>query len=81
MLLPGVPAKNQAIPLAASTRAATVTWFVDGALIGTAPAAQKLYWTPVPGKHDIVVADDAGKKSHRTLEVKPAAASAGRSRR
>jgi penicillin-binding protein 1C len=72
VLLPGVPAKNQAIPLTASTRAATLTWFVDGALIGTAPAAQKLYWTPSPGKHDVVVADEAGRKSHRTLEVKTA---------
>jgi penicillin-binding protein 1C len=72
VLLPGVPAKNQAIPLTASTRAATLTWFVDGALIGTAPAAQKLYWTPSPGKHDVVVADEAGRKSHRALEVKTA---------
>jgi penicillin-binding protein 1C len=70
VLLPGVPAKNQAILLTASTRAATVTWFVDGALIGTAPAAQKLYWTPSPGKHDVVVADEVGRKAHRTLEVK-----------
>ena len=70
-LLPGVPTKNQAIPLTASTRAATVTWFVDGALIGTAPAARTLYWTPAPGKHDVVVADEVGRKTHRTLEVKP----------
>jgi penicillin-binding protein 1C len=71
VLLPGVPPKNQAIPLTASTRAATVTWFVDGALIGTAPAAQKLYWTPAPGTHDVVVADEVGRKTHRQLEVKP----------
>ena len=78
-LLPGVPAKNQVVPLSASTRATTLTWFVDGALVGAAPAAQRLYWTPIPGKHDVVVADEAGKKAHRTLvvvDVRPAAASA-----
>ena len=75
-LLPGVPAKSQVVALSASTRAATLTWFVDGALVGTAPAAQRLYWTPVPGTHDVVVADETGKKTHRTLTVTPAAASA-----
>ena len=76
LLLPGVPAKQQVVPLSASTRAASVSWFVDGAFVGTAPAAQKLYWIPTAGKHDIVVADDAGKKTHRTLVVSPAGASA-----
>jgi len=75
-LLPGVPAKSQVVPLSASTRATTLTWFVDGALVGSAPAAQKLYWTPVPGKHDVVVADEAGKKAHRTLTVTQVGASA-----
>jgi penicillin-binding protein 1C len=78
-LLPGVPPKQQAVPLSASTRATTLTWFVDGALVGTAPAAQRLYWTPAPGKHDVVAADESGRKSHRTLTVTRAGASAPRS--
>jgi len=68
-LLPGVPAKSQVVPLSASTRATMLTWFVDGALVGTAPSAQRLYWTPVAGKHDVVVADEVGRKTHRTLVV------------
>jgi penicillin-binding protein 1C len=71
-LLPGVPANQQVVPLSASTRATMLTWFVDGALVGTAPSAQRLYWTPAPGKHDVVVADEAGRKTHRTLAVTPA---------
>jgi hypothetical protein len=57
------------VPLSASTRAATLTWFVDGALVGSAAADQRVYWTPAPGRHEIVVADDAGRKARRTLVV------------
>jgi len=69
-LLPGVPAGNQVVPLAASTRAPTLSWFVDGALIGTTPASQRVYWTPSRGKHQVVVADDAGRKAQRSLDVR-----------
>ena len=69
MLLPGVPARSQVVPLTATTRAATLSWFVDGALVGSAPASQRLFWTPSPGKHEVVVADEAGRKARRTLEV------------
>lgn len=68
-LIRGVPAEQQQVPLAASTRNATVRWFVDGALIATAPGSERRFWTPTIGKHDIVVSDDAGRKTHRTLRV------------
>jgi penicillin-binding protein 1C len=68
-LIPGVPASRQLVPLSASTHAATLTWFVDGALIGSGPADQRVYWTPAAGRHEIVVADDAGRKARRTLVV------------
>jgi hypothetical protein len=29
-----------------------------------------VYWTPAPGKHDIVVTDDAGRKARRSLDVR-----------
>jgi penicillin-binding protein 1C len=69
-LIPGVPTTQQVVPLWASTRAATVNWFVDGALVGSSPASQKLYWTPLPGKHDVLVVDDTGLKAHRTIEIR-----------
>ena len=69
-LIPGVSTKSQVVPLSASTRAATLSWFVDGALVGTAAASERLYWTPTSGKHEIVVSDDAGRKARRVLQVR-----------
>jgi penicillin-binding protein 1C len=69
-LVPGVPAKVQAIPFTASTRSAEVSWFVDGELVGTTPPAERVFWTPRAGKHEIVVADAAGRKTKRVLEVR-----------
>ena len=68
-LIPGVPTKNQLIPLTASTRSSQVSWFVDGALIGTGAASDRLYWEPSPGKHEVVVADATGRTSRRTVSV------------
>ena len=73
-LIPGVPADKQLVPLSATTRAARLSWFVDGALVGSAPSDERVYWTPVAGKHDIVVADDAGRKARRVLAVERGAA-------
>lgn len=69
ILIAGVPAGQQLVPLSASTRAARLTWFVDGALVGAAVSDQRVSWTPVSGKHEIVVADDAGRKARRVLQV------------
>lgn len=72
-LIPGMPASQQRVPLSASTDAAALTWFVDGALVGHAPASERVYWTPVAGAHEIVVADEAGHKARRILRVEHAA--------
>jgi penicillin-binding protein 1C len=69
-LIPGIPTKAQQVPLAASSRAAQLTWFVDGALIATAAASERVYWIPSAGKHELVVSDDAGRKARRILDVK-----------
>jgi penicillin-binding protein 1C len=65
-----VPAEQQRIPLSASARTARISWFVDGAHLGTLPASERLHWTPTPGRHEIVVTDEAGRKARRTLDVK-----------
>ena len=70
VLIPGVPPSRQEVPLQAETGAAEVSWFVDGALLATVPASRRVFWSPVPGRHDIVVADDTGRKDRRTLEVR-----------
>ncbi len=77
-LIPGVPATHQRVPLSASTHAATLSWFVDGALVATAPSDQRVYWTPTAGAHEIVVADDGGRKARRTLTVEQGAAQRAR---
>jgi penicillin-binding protein 1C len=69
-LLAGVPAQNQVVPLSASTRAQMLSWFVDGALVATAAASERVYWTPSRGKHQVVVSDDAGRKAQRSLDVR-----------
>ena len=68
-LIPGMPAKAQAVPFTASSRAGQLSWFVDGALIATAPASERVFWTPAVGKHELVVADEAGRKARRALVV------------
>jgi penicillin-binding protein 1C len=68
-LIPGVPAKNQVVPLQVSTRATHVTWFVDGELVATAASSERAFWTPTVGTHEVVVADDAGHKARRRLVV------------
>jgi penicillin-binding protein 1C len=69
-LIRGMPAEQQRIPLAASARTARVSWFVDGEHLGTSPSSERLHWTPSPGRHEIVVTDEAGRKARRTLDVK-----------
>lgn len=72
-LIPGVPARRQRVPLAVTTRASTVSWFVDGELVATAPASERVYWIPRAGKHEVVVSDEAGRKARRTLDVREGA--------
>jgi penicillin-binding protein 1C len=69
-LIPGMSAEQQRVPLTASARTARVAWFVDGEHLGTAAAGERLHWTPTPGRHQIVVADDAGRRARRTVEVR-----------
>jgi penicillin-binding protein 1C len=68
-IVPGIAAQRQAVQLTASAHTQHLAWFVDGALIGTAAASDRMFWTPSPGRHEIVVADDAGRKARRTVQV------------
>jgi penicillin-binding protein 1C len=70
LLIPGVPAHNQQVPFEASTSAATITWFVDGALVGTVAGNERYFWEPTIGTHQIVVTDSSGRKARRKLVVK-----------
>lgn len=71
VLVPGVPTTQQEVPLAAETQGqeGMLSWFVDGEFLGRAPADERLWWQPEPGRHDILVLDAAGQSARRTLQV------------
>ena len=72
MLIPGVSAERQQIPLEAESRepSARLSWFVDGGFLGTCAAEERVWWAPEPGKHEILVVDNRGQSSRRTLLVR-----------
>ena len=72
VLVPGVAASQQQVPLLAESTApgARHAWFVDGAYLGASAPEEAAWWTPAPGVHDVVVVDDSGRTSKRRLEVR-----------
>lgn len=72
LLIPGLAAHRQEIPLAAEAGAGAghLSWFVDGEYLGTTKPEDRLWWTPVPGTHEIVVTDDTGRSARRKLDVR-----------
>ena len=81
VLLAGVPAGDQELPLEAETsgHAERLSWFVDGEFLGKVDAQEALWWTPQRGRHEILVVDDSGASSRRRLEVRGGRASNGTS--
>lgn len=74
VLLPGVPAEAQQVPLLADSFApdARHAWFVNGAYLGATSPDEASWWTPSEGVHEVVVVDEAGRMSRRRLEVRAA---------
>ncbi len=72
VLMPGIDIDQQEVPLEANTEDGTQTlsWFVNGALLGEAPAHKRLWWTPRRGEHEIVVQDEAGRSTRRKVRVR-----------
>lgn len=72
MLIPGVPADRQEVPLEADSRTPgdELSWFVDGRFIGTVRAGKRVWWTPKVGLHHVVVTDSRGQSSRRELRVR-----------
>jgi len=72
VLVPGMPRSDQQVPLEANaaTQGATLHWFVDGEFLGSADSDDRFWWTPEPGRHDIVVMDEAGRSDRRRLVVR-----------
>ena len=71
LLIPGLPAEDQEVALEADAAAgARLSWFVDGVLLGTAAAGERLWWAPRVGQHDVVVTDGAGRSDRTRLSVR-----------
>jgi len=71
LLMPGMDPSRQQLPLVAEAGGGEeLDWFVDGQFIGQAPAAERLWWTPSPGQHQIVASDQSGRLARRSLEVR-----------
>lgn len=72
LLIPGLPADDQEVPLEvdAARPDEAIAWFIDGAWLGTAPAQERLWWTPTPGHHDVVAVDAAGRSDRAVVEVR-----------
>ncbi|HVS12576.1 MAG TPA: penicillin-binding protein 1C, partial [Thermoanaerobaculia bacterium] len=71
LLLPGVPAEDQEVPLQAEAEGAQrISWFVDGRYLGSAPASEALWWTPARGTHEVLATDGGGATARATLRVR-----------
>ena len=71
LLIPGMPRHKQQIPLEAEAPGdAALSWFVDGAFLGTVAATERIWWTPEPGEHEVVVTDESGRLGKRRFAVR-----------
>lgn len=72
LLLPGVPAEDQELPLIAesSRLGGRLSWFVDGAFVGSTTGEEQLWWTPVPGEHEVLVMDERGASDRVEVGVR-----------
>ena len=68
----GVPLEFQKILLEASVsnRTKRIFWFFDGQLIFNGAPSEKVFITPVVGKHSLTCVDDEGRSTSRTLIIK-----------
>jgi penicillin-binding protein 1C len=79
VLIPGLPAHAQEVPLAAdSAVGGALAWFVDGVYLGEHPAESRVFWTPTVGRHEVVVRDTTGRTSTVRFEVRASARAAQR---
>ena len=77
-LIPGVDPSRQRVSFSASSQDANgeLSWFVDGALVETAPSDRTVLWSPVVGDHEVIVVDAMGRSARVMLRVSDGAGTA-----
>jgi len=72
VIRPGVDTQYQKILLEASVSNDTrnIFWFLDSELIFRGPPTEKVFITPVPGKHTLTCMDEEGRSTEMTLLIK-----------
>lgn len=72
VLLPGLPPDRQEFPLAAEVAGGSgrLSWFVDGRYLGSFDPGERVWWTPSPGRHDVVVTAEDGLSDRRIIQVR-----------
>jgi penicillin-binding protein 1C len=71
VLVPGLPADDQQVPLAADADSnAELHWFVDGSFVGAASSDRRIWWTPQEGTHELKVMDGHGATASRKFTVR-----------
>lgn len=72
VLLPGVPASDQEMPLEAEAQdsMSQLSWFVDGEFLGTSDAAERVWWTPSLGDHEFLVTNRHGQSDRMHMKVR-----------
>lgn len=71
VLVRGIPDDRQEVPLDAETErpGAKLSWFVDGEWLGTVTSPERLWWLPTAGEHELLVMDETGRSSRRSVTV------------
>ncbi len=69
VLIPGISASEQELPLRLAGGSGEVTWFMDGRLLTRADAGQEVWWRPVLGHHEVYAVTQSGGEVRREFDV------------
>jgi penicillin-binding protein 1C len=70
VLIAGLDPAEQQIPLEAeSGLTGVLSWFIDGRFLAASRSDERVWWTPEPGEHRILVTDERGRSASRGFAV------------
>ena len=72
LLVPGLAPSEQEVPFEADGPGEDLLWFVDGRFVGQTRPGERLWWTPTPGTHEILVMAEGGQHASSQIHIKSA---------